>query len=292
MPNQVNIINIQYSAGLDKQANLGILNAYITDCCRTQYVEGIPNIICLPEVFNFYSFTIQDSVDRHAAALNNAEVIESGQTVTWASELAQQLNIYIIGGSILEINPDNTNKPFNTCFVVNPKGELIAKYRKINLFGIKANKKNNTNDIEIIESKYRSYGHELCLIDIEGVKIGIAICFDLRFPEIFMAYCSMNADIVVLPAAFLHATGQYHWEVLCRARAIENQMFFVGSNQGANANCFGHSLIVNPWGEILNKLNTENLGHIAQTLDITSIDNIRRHIPMERNTRLRRITDI
>ena len=186
------------------------------------------------------------------------------------------MGIWLIAGSILEKDPNGGN-PFNTCFVINPKGELIAKYRKINLFQLHLE-----NAPELCEPLYRQAGNQLCSFEIEGHKVGLAICFDLRFPEIFTTYTSQNCELIFLPAAFTYKTGMAHWEILCKARAIENQCFFVAANQSVQANCWGHSLILSPWGETLKSLKDEEEGFISCQIDLYEVQKVRQRLPLNR----------
>lgn len=275
------ITAIQYSASFDKKENLAVLEKYIREIHnnRPHNNTEYEHLICLPEVFNFYAFGIKDPEKRKEITKNNAEIVEQGETFQWASKLAQELNINILGGSILETNVENTYKPFNTAFVVNNKGEFITKYRKINLFEIKHKDK---NQVSISESSNRSRGTKLSTFNIGDIKFGLGICFDLRFPEMFVTYRQMGCHILLLPSAFLHQTGQYHWDSLCHARAIENQSFFVALNQGIGSNCYGHTKIIDPWGNILEQLHQEDLASITTLIDTDDIEHIRNKMDMQR----------
>lgn len=258
------ISTIQLSAGPYKMTNLSKAE-HLIKAAKQNTNSALPHVICLPEVFNFRS---------SEAAENNlaAEEIPCGPTFNWASALASELNIWLIAGSILEKDPNFTN-PFNSCFVINPQGKLEAKYRKINLF-----KLHLENAPELCEPRYREAGDELVSFEIEGHKVGLAICFDLRFPEIFRQDC----EIFFLPSAFTYKTGQAHWEILCKARAIENQCFLVAANQSLKANCWGHSLVIGPWGEILASLENEEEGFVTCEIDFEELKKIRQKLPLKK----------
>ncbi len=260
---------VQMCSGPYKMTNLTKAEELIRKAVLNKPVSDISHLICLPEVFNFRSTSPEEG-------FLAAEEIPGGYTFKWAEALARELGIYILGGSILEKEPSSqSDKPFNTAFVVSPKGELITKYRKINLFKLQLE-----NAPELCEPKYREAGSEIVSFEIDGIKIGLAICFDLRFPKIFTELRKTGCELMLLPSAFTYKTGQAHWETLCKARAIETQSFFAAPNQSLEANCWGHSLIINPWGELIATLEEENEGFISAELDFMEVQKIRERIPL------------
>jgi deaminated glutathione amidase len=263
---KISLSVVQFSAGAYKMTNLNKAEQLIKEAVLAAG-SSLPHLICLPEVFNFRSNSSEESQLA-------AEEIPNGSTVKWASALANKLNIWLVGGSILEKTWDQ-DKPYNTCFVINPAGELVAKYRKINLFKIQLE-----DAPELCEPRHRQAGKELITFDLEGHKVGLAICFDLRFPEVFAEYRKLGCELLLLPSAFTYKTGQAHWEVLCKARAIETQSFFAAPNQSTQANCWGHSLILNPWGDILASLNEENEGFVSTELDFNEVKKVRERLPL------------
>ncbi|MCK4778486.1 MAG: carbon-nitrogen hydrolase family protein, partial [Actinomycetia bacterium] len=159
------------------------------------------------------------------------------------------------------------------------QGEIIAKYRKIHLFEI--NFQNNTN---YDESDFLSPGNELSYNNILGIKAGMTICYDLRFPEIFRALTSIGCKIIFVPSSFEEETGKSHWETLLRTRAIENQVYIVAPNQtGFTKNTltkkWGHSLIINPWGEILCTIE-KGEGCASAVIDIKFLEKVRKKVPV------------
>lgn len=193
------------------------------------------------------------------------------------SELAQKYRIYLVAGTIPLLADDGRN--LAASLLIDPKGVVVAQYNKIHLF-----------DVDVADGigSYRESdttfpGQHISVVDTPFGRIGMAVCYDLRFSALFRAMRHLGADIIVLPSAFTKLTGQAHWELLLRARAIENQCYVVASNQGGThingRQTWGHSMIVNPWGEIDAQLTT-GIDSIASTLDPQSITAIRQKMPM------------
>lgn len=270
---------VQYSASIQKSSNLKFLAELLTEyLCQIKAKESeIPHLICLPEVFNFYSFGIKCPNERLLSSVENAETIEEGETFQTISRIAAENNVYILAGSILETNPNCPQKPYNTAFFVDNNGQLVTKYRKINLFNIVQNEHTKSCNVNanVIEAENRSAGNKLATFEIAGWKLGVTICFDLRFPELFRAYRDLLCDVILVPSAFLDSTGVAHWELLLRARAIENQCYIAGINQSKASSCYGHSMLIDPWGTILEKANYEDVKIISTTLDPEYIKKIR-----------------
>lgn len=194
----------------------------------------------------------------------SAETIENGETIEFLSELAQQYNVNILGGSFVE---KRNEKLYNTCPVFNRDGELIATYSKNHLFSY----------YDDSENTYITAGENPVIVDIEGVKFGISICYDIRFPEIYRAYRKAGADILVNMAAW-PLSRKIHWDSLSTARAVENQSYMVALTQTGTlptgAKNLGHSLIYNYSGEILDEINTKE-GCIRATLDLNEMYDFR-----------------
>lgn len=197
-------------------------------------------VIVLPEFFS----KITTSEDLHRT--DHAEILENGTIQSSLKDLAVLHGIYIIAGSIL-LSSSITNKFYNSCLVISPEGLTLAHYDKIHLF------KFNDGSQDYDESEILLAGDQVVSCDILGFKFGLAICYDLRFPELFRALGTV--DVIVLPSAFTYQTGVAHWELLIRARAVENQCYFLGVNQGGmhetGRRTFGHSMLADPWGEVL-----------------------------------------
>jgi predicted amidohydrolase len=198
-----------------------------------------------------------------------------GPSMAWARELARELRIDLIAGSIVEQRDDGRRA--NTSVHLNPDGELKAVYRKLHLF-----------DVEVAGVTYRESdteepGEEIVTTALaDGPKLGMAICYDLRFPELFRVLVGNGARIFALPSAFTLATTRDHWEILIRARAIENQCFVIAANQiGEHAPgkaSGGRSMVVDPWGTVLATA-PDAEGHVLAELDLTRQDAIRARLP-------------
>ncbi len=226
-------------------------------------------LVTLPEMFNFYG-TLNEMV-------KNAEPVP-GPTINALAQKARVNGLYILCGSIIESAPDS--KGFNTSVMIGPDGNILATYRKINLFDVEIPGK-----VRYMESEEILPGKETVTVDVDGWAVGLAICYDLRFPELFNKLASQGAEIVVIPAAFAAYTGKDHWEVLLRARAIENQFFVVAPNRyGASSESFtthGRSMIVDPWGTILSQA-PDKVSVISAELDIGVLQDVRRNLPMKK----------
>ena len=166
-------------------------------------------------------------------------------------QLAAELRIYLLLGTFPELTAAGP-KPYNTAVLLSPQGEHLASYRKIHLFDITISGRPSHH-----ESRYVQAGHEMVTVSLapEAFTLGLAICYDVRFPELFRALVRRGAEVIILPAAFMMHTGKDHWEVLLRARAIENQVYILAPAQfghyGPERECYGRSLIVDPWGLVL-----------------------------------------
>ncbi len=199
-----------------------------------------PDLIVLPEVFS-----CRGSDDDYRAA---AENLRAGPTACELAELAKERNAWIVGGSIME--KDN-GRIYKTLIVCNRSGELVKTYRKIHLFSLHEDGKE-----KVSESRVCTPGKSPETVEIEGWKFGLSICYDLRFPELYLHYTAAQCDAILAPSDFTLETGRDHWHVLTRARAIENQCFLIapnqwGTNRKTGIESYGHSLAVGPWGQIL-----------------------------------------
>jgi len=205
-----------------------------------------------------------------------------GPAVEWAREIARELEIDLVAGSIVE-QPPGGEKLANTSVHVNPRGEVAAVYRKVHMF-----------DVEIEGRSYRESdledpGDEVVVSETaEGVALGMSICYDLRFPELYRILAVRGARVIAVPAAFTLPTTRDHWEVLLRARAIENQAFVVAANQigphPGEHRSGGRSMIVDPWGVVLAQAQDRE-GHIVADLDLERQLEIRAQLPALANRR-------
>ncbi len=226
---------IQMESGPDKAANLQAAERLIRAAA-----DAGAKLVALPELFNVFG--------QFDEIIVQAESIP-GPTSDWLAALADRLDIFLIAGSIAERDPQSA-KAFNTSLLFTPTGAMAARYRKIHLFDIEL-----SAEVKGRESNWIAAGSEVVAVTTEIGVLGLAICYDLRFPELFRKMADASAQVLVVPSAFMRATGQDHWEVLLRARAIENLSYVVAPNQCAAIpgvpSTHGHSAIVDPWGKVL-----------------------------------------
>ena len=208
--------------------------------------------------------------------LSGAEPLD-GRPITWARELARDLGIDLVAGSVAE-RREGHERVSNTSVHVGPDGEVRAVYRKIHMF-----------DIEVEGTVYRESEHSEPAAEIVisetagGAGLGLTVCYDLRFPELYRILALRGARIITVPANFTRVTGAAHWEVLLRARAIEDQVFVIAPGQGRlpapEGDSYGNSMIVDPWGEVLARAPMEGEHVIAADLDLARQDDIREKLP-------------
>ncbi len=225
-------------------------------------------LVVLPEKWNLLAGADQ--------MLAGAEPLD-GPSVTWARELARELAIDLVAGSMVE-RVEGLEKGFNTSVHAGPDGEVHGVYRKLHLF-----------DVEVAGTVYRESdteepGEEIVLSQLgDGTGLGLTICYDLRFPELYRILALRGARVVTIPAAFTRVTGEAHWEILLRARAIENQVFVIAPGQGRlpgpDRDSYGNSMIVDPWGEVLARAGGEGACFVAADLDLSRQEEIREKLP-------------
>jgi predicted amidohydrolase len=264
--NAFDVAVLQMNSGEDKAANVETALRLIDEAAATG-----ARLVVLPEIWPYLG---SDAGNR-----TNAELIPGPITGALAAK-AKQHGIYVHGGSILE-QRDGEPKLLNTTVVFDPSGELVAQYSKIHMFdvvldGIASYRESNTVQ----------RGEEIVTFDMDGTTVGLAICYDLRFPELFRILTLHGADVIVLPAAFTMTTGKDHWEVLIRARAIENQVYMVSCGQygpdSAGKWCYGRSLIADPWGTVLATAPDRECV-LRATLDLDYLQKVRRQVPSVQN---------
>lgn len=264
--NHLRVTLVQVSAGRDLQANLGRLKQLLSSV-------GTTDLIALPEVFALRG---SDQDYRQSAQPL------SGPLTNLLASIAHRHNAWVLAGSIVE---DNQPAIYNTSILMNRRGEIVATYRKMHLFEAKLDTGETIRERDTFEP-----GEAPVMADLEGWRCGMAICYDLRFPELFRHYSRQGAGIFFIPANFTQRTGKDHWEVLVRARAIENQCYVVapgqcGTNPHTGVESYGHSMIVGPWGEVLACLE-EGEGAVTVPLAMQTIDATRRRIPALDHRRL------
>ena len=199
----------------------------------------------------------------------------------WFAALAKKHNVYLSAGTIPERGEDG--RIYNTAYVFDRQGRQIAKHRKVHLFDIDVK-----NGQYFKESDTLSPGNEVTVFETEFGKVGLCICYDFRFPELAWQMVHRGAEIFIVPAAFNMTTGPAHWELLHRARAVDNQVFVIGTaparDMAAAYHSWGHSVAVNPWGEVIRMLD-EGEGNFRCTLDLEQVHAIREQLPLLKSGR-------
>jgi predicted amidohydrolase len=258
----VRIGAIQMNTQGDKDANLATAGRLIDEAAA----QGA-HMVALPEMFNIYGTPQEIRTGRETFP---------GRTSDFLKSKALEHGIYLHGGSMPVQIPEN-EKAWNQTLVYAPNGELIATYNKIHLFDIDI-----AGTVSDMESSRYEAGTEIVSFASDYGQMGLTICYDLRFPELFRALTLAGARVIFLPAAFTLYTGKDHWEALIRARAIENQVFLVAPAQiGAHAGtkfCFGNTMIVDPWGTVLARAPERECAIVAD-IDYDAQDRTRANLP-------------
>lgn len=254
---------VQNNAGSDIKINRLQLNTLIT-----QAVDTGARVIVLPEMC-----LCMDGAQYAALA-------SDPYTLGWFAEQAKQHGVFLMAGAVPQVSPDGDQRLRSSLLVFNDRGQQIARYDKIHLFDV------NINDAQgrYAESERFAPGHCIEVIDTPVGRIGLSICFDLRFPEHFQALRDADAELIVVPAAFTYTTGAAHWSVLLRARAIEQQCYVIAANQcgwhDAKRQSWGHSQIIDPWGKVLVELAHE-IGTASADIDLNYLNEIRQQMSLK-----------
>jgi predicted amidohydrolase len=257
---------VQLNSTGDKARNLAAAERLV----RAAAADGAA-LVALPEKWNL--------LGGGEELLGGAEPLD-GLSLTAARGWARALGIHLLAGSIAERGEGE--RAFNTSVLIDPDGEDLAVYRKIHMFDVDA------GGVSYRESEHEQPGTEIVTAPLGELIAGLAVCYDLRFPELFRILALRGARLLTVPSAFTAATGRDHWEVLLRARAIENQAFVLAPNQVGQApphfDSFGHSAIVDPWGKVLATAPDEEC-FVAADLDLAAQDRVRESLPSLANRR-------
>jgi len=256
------IAAIQMSSGTDVARNLRDAGKLIQ-----QAADEDARLLVLPE-----NFALMPHEDTDKLAIQ--EKLGEGRIQQFLSETAQKHQVWIVGGT-LPLESTDPKRPFNASIVYDDKGKQVGCYRKIHLFDAEV-----TPGIETYsESKTTLHGNEVVVIETPFGRLGLGVCYDVRFPELFRSMMSQGVEIIALPTAFTYTTGKAHWEVLTRARAIENFCYFVGACQtGEHENgrrTYGHSIIISPWGTVMECL-LDDPGVICGDISLTEVEKTRK----------------
>ena len=246
-----------------------------------QAAQAGAELVCLPEHFAFMGHQDTDK-------LAIREPIGQGPIQAQLAQAAREWGVWVVGGSLPIEVPGRDDVAFNTSLVWNPQGECVARYDKIHLFEF------DNGQEQFNESRVLRHGSEPVCVDItdrqgQVWRTGLSVCYDLRFPELYRRYAERGADVLLVPSAFTHTTGQAHWEVLMRARAIENQCAVLAAAQGGwhdnGRHTWGDSLVIDAWGRVLNRL-SQGEGVVLADLSWEAQTQCRTQLPALRNRRL------
>jgi len=250
------------------------------ECVETllkQAVEKGAQIVVLPENFAL--------MPRHSEQLlSMAETLGEGMVQDFLSVLAKKHGCWIVAGS-LPISAPNSKKVYAACLVYNDSGQQLAHYYKVHLFDVEVADKQE----HYRESDTFLAGEQAVVVDTPFGLLGLSICYDLRFPELYRELLQLGAEYIVAPSAFTETTGQAHWSLLCRTRAVENSCYLIAANQGGEhingRSTYGHSMIVDPWGKVLSELTT-GTGIVLDTLTKKKLNKVRHSFPAIKHRRL------
>jgi predicted amidohydrolase len=262
MPDKIRIACVQMTSRVDKSANLETAERLVAQAAATG-----ADVVVLPEKWN----VIGDAAVYHATA----EPLEGGESVAAMSDWARSHGITLVGGSIAE-RREGREKLSNTSLVFDSGGQIVAVYRKIHLFDVEV------GGVVYRESEAEEPGDEPVVAEVEGWKLGLTVCYDVRFPELYRILALEGAEVVTVPAHFTTPTGKDHWHVLLRARAIENQLYVVAAAQIGETlpgkPAYGRSLIADPWGLVVAQAADEETV-ISAELDRAHLQDIRAKLP-------------
>lgn len=275
---------IQTNSTDDRTYNIEIADSLV----RAAAVDGA-TLILLPEKWSLLAAGQE--------LLDGAEGLD-GEAITAARDWARELGVSLVAGSLTiwldDAGPDSTGSdaaalPVNCSVLIGPDGEISATYSKLHMFDVEV------DGVEYRESATERTGETLTVAEIENrdgdppARIGMTICYDLRFPELYRSLLDRGANLFTVPSAFTAVTGRAHWEPLLRARAIENQAFVLAANQTGQADpqfdSWGHSMIIDPWGEVLAAVESSE-GFAAADLDFSRLEEVRRKLPALEHRRL------
>ncbi len=257
----------QMSVTENKEENLNKAEEMISKSVAEHGAE----ILVLPEMFNcpYANDFFPDFAE-----------VYPGESTKRLSRLAKALGVYIVGGSIPEKDGDSI---YNTSFIFGPEGQLLGRHRKMHLFDIDIE-----GGISFKESDTLGAGNQVTVIDTPIGRLGIAICYDMRFPELMCLMAEAGAEVIIIPAAFNMTTGPAHWDSLIKIRALDNQVYFVAASPARNLeavyHAYGHSTIMDPWGNVVKRAGADE-EIIYSELDLSYIYKIREQLPLLKHKR-------
>ena len=270
MPNTLNVAALQMVSTPDVARNLASAGRLMAEAAAS----GM-QLVALPEYFCLLGRSDRDK-------LGIAEAEGDGPIQDFLAEAAQRLGLWVIGGT-LPLRTADPGRVRNSCMVWSPTGQQVARYDKIHLFAF------DNGSERYDEGRVLEPGQTPVALDIEGWRVGLSICYDLRFPELYRRLMQPPCDLIVAPSAFTHTTGAAHWELLLRTRAVENQCYVLAPAQGGlhenGRRTWGHSLLADPWGELLAQV-PEGEAVVAGALSRDRLAAVRQQLPALGHRRL------
>jgi len=260
------------ASGASVESNLTEAERLIKDAVRSG-----AKLAVLPENFALMGLNEYDK-------LSHMEAEGKGPIQNFLRHISQRYALWIVAGT-MPMESSSATKIRAATLIFNHHGERVGRYDKIHLFDVDV----PDSDEQYCESDTIDSGDQLLVLDSPVGRLGVAVCYDLRFPEMFRIMLDAGMEVLALPSAFTAATGAAHWEILIRARAIENLCYVAASNQGGihenGRKTYGHSMIVDPWGKLLNTLGS-GPGVISAEIDLDHLRNVRRSFPVLQNRRI------
>ncbi len=267
---------VQMVSGSDLAANLASAGRLIG-----QAAQAGARLVALPENFALLGRREQDK-------LAVAEPDGAGPIQDFLADTARRHGIYLVGGTI-PLRGADPQRVRAACLLHGPDGLRLARYDKIHLFDVEVGESPGSGE-RYRESASIEPGDKIVMVDTELGRVGLAVCYDLRFPELFRALLARGAEILVLPSAFTETTGAAHWHLLCRARAVENLCYLLAPGQGGlhenDRRTYGHSLIAGPWGDVLAEHADSGEGIACAKIDLPALHRLRARFPAAQHRRL------
>ena len=268
MPDKFSVAAVQMVSTPDPAENMKAAAARIAEAAAAG-----ATLVLLPEYWPLLGHRDTDKLD-------HAEQPGDGPLQAFMADAAREHGVWLLGGTVPLVSGE-PGKVLNTLLAYGPDGTQAARYDKIHLFGF------SRGEESFDESRTILPGNQVAVLETPGLRVGLSICYDLRFPELYRAMG--QCDLLVMPAAFTYTTGRAHWEILLRARAIENQCYVLAAAQGGRhvngRRTWGHSMLVDPWGEVRAQL-PEGEGVVTGDIDRTQLDGVRASLPALRHRKL------